>query len=65
MSMLNGGVKLPNISVIKKTSDGQFYIRITRHNGTSYRVLSEDRQSIQEYQTELLAAIEKKQQRGR
>lgn len=55
---------MPEISVIKKASDGKFYIRILRRNGTSYRVLSEDRQSIEDYQAELLAAIEQKKQRG-
>lgn len=56
---------MPEVSVIKKAPDGQFYIRITRRNGTSYRVLSEDRKSIEDYQAELLAAIEQKKQRGR
>lgn len=56
---------MPEVSVIEKAPDGRFYIRITGKNGFSRRVLCEDRKSIEEYQAEVLAIIEKKQQRGR
>lgn len=56
---------MPGISVIKKADDGRFYIRITRANGSTYRVLSEDRESIAEYQNELLQAMQARRQRAR
>lgn len=62
---MTGDASMSDISVIKKAPDGRFYIKITRGNGTSYRVVSEDRKSIEDYQSEVLAAIEQKKQRGR
>lgn len=35
-------------------------VKITRRNGTSYQVKSEDYQSIAEYREEFLAAVQKR-----
>lgn len=42
-----------NISEIQFDKD-LYFVRITRRNGTSYRVTSDDRDSIEDYRQEFL-----------
>lgn len=55
---------MPEISEIKE-SNGMFYIEIKRGNKSVYRAKSEDRQSIQDYKSELIDAMKQRLQRGR
>lgn len=48
-----------NISEIQQDKD-LFFVRITRRNGTSYRVTSEDYESVQEYRNEFLGTAKQR-----
>lgn len=61
---MSNSIFMPGISVVK--FDGNvWYVRITRRNGTTYRVTSEDRQSIEDYQKEFLEIVEQKKGKTR
>lgn len=44
---------------------GLYFIRITRNNGSSYRVVSVDKKSMEEYREEFLKARAERLARGK